>query len=44
MGSCKNIEDDENGFKPRITRKGAIIFVVIFVVLSITTYLDSLPR
>lgn len=44
MGSREDIEDESHGFEPRISRKDAIIFVIVFLILTVTTYLDSLPQ
>lgn len=43
MDSRNDIDDETHEFEPLITRRGAIIFAIVLLILVITTYLDAAP-
>ncbi|MFD6060502.1 hypothetical protein [Rhodococcus wratislaviensis] len=43
MNSHNEIDDETHEFEPLTTRKGAIIFAIVFLILVVTTYLDAAP-
>ncbi|WP_264081428.1 hypothetical protein [Rhodococcus opacus] len=43
MDSRNDTDDETHEFEPMITRKGAIIFAIIFLILVVATYQDAAP-